>query len=288
MIAFKHFSLALAAIVLTAAIATAQPYLPDKKPEYLYKYSFNMGDSLFYESVSYDSISINYGDPLLKIRKERILVVCDSVDAKGFFHLSQTLVSHNETQACDTTKTDDVSSNWTGRTVSYAIDSLGRRAGAFYYDNPQKPGSAPGGAFAPYLLTNLGEPRHKLDETWLVEDSLALPENGLPFPAVRNTFYYKAKRPLDTLGESCVRAEFIRTGQGKIDLSASPDEEFWVACVFNGYSRLTLSDTKFVPVHIFATLEQKLTINVPNNGKKPGTHHITTNIKLARYVPGAD
>ena len=58
-----------------------------------YKLNFNPGDTLVYNIVSHDSIIIDYSDPLLKIRLEKIRITCDSV-INNKFYLTQELIDY--------------------------------------------------------------------------------------------------------------------------------------------------------------------------------------------------
>ncbi len=255
------------------------------KPENLFclSYSFGPNDTLVYLVHSYDSIVIDYGKPLLKIRNEIIRVVCDSVSKHNTYLLRYELLDFRGTDIQSQNKIDYTETDWIGRNIWIEIDSLGNRK-SFRLDDSSRSGRTPGGPFQPHLFFPLGDGCHRSGETWLVRSMDDLPENGIPVPGLRHTMLYKMYGELDTLNETVTRAEFIRTGQGAIRM-VNRDEEMKVTCVINSYGFLDISKLKKVPLHLFTTVEQKLTFRT-NEDSKVGVHYIHTDFTLVDYKRG--
>ncbi len=247
------------------------------------RYSFNPNDTLIYLAHSYDSIVIDYGEPLLKIRNEIFIVVCDSVSKRNTYFLRYSLLDFRGTDIQSSKKVDYTETDWLGRTIWLEIDSLGNRK-SFRLDDSSVSGRTPGGPFQPHLLFSLGEGCHKKGETWLVRSMDDLPENGIPVPGLRHTMLYKMYGELDTLGEIVERAEFIRTGQGAIKM-VNEEGTMQVSCVINSYGVIDISKSKKIPIHLFTTVEQKLTIRTGEDSKV-GVHYIHTNFTLVDYKKG--
>lgn len=249
-----------------------------------FEYEFYPGDTLVYDVVAFDSIIIEYGEPLLKSRYEKWLYVCDSVSKDNKFYLTIEMLDFfsKESQG-DVIGQENKNSPWLGRRVQILMDSTGRR-----YDfkaDTALGAISPGGSFNPYLLLGFGRTCHEINEMWYFEDSLAVVENGFPPPVVRNILLHQAKERKDTLGYSCIRTEYVNTGQGSTGINTR-DARLEIISVFNGYGKLDMSSMLDVPVHHFSTLEQKLTFISPDGSKQPGWHYHNINYTLEKFVPG--
>ncbi|MFC2131487.1 hypothetical protein ACFLSQ_08630 [Bacteroidota bacterium] len=249
-----------------------------------YKLKFNAGDTLTYRIVSYDSVAIDYGKPLLKTRFERVMFVCDSVVDNKFF-MSRTLMQYIAYESSgDIRNVERTENPWVGRTVWFVIDSVGNRY-ALGYDDSTKAALSPGGAFQPHLLFPFQNSCMEVDKTWMSESLDELVENGLPLPLIKQSSLFRALPAIDTLDEHCNRLSYIKTAQGSYQVKSGPDT-IRVTNIITGYGVLDISSDKHIPVHYLATVEQKMTISIGNNEPKPGWHYIASYYTLDNYKPG--
>ena len=175
-------------------------------------------------------------------------------------------------------------SPWRGRTMHFAIDSLGYRKSVFP-DDTLRAGVSPGGAFNPIIFNLIAEPCKKVDESWLAQDTFYLPENAYPFPLARLTYLNRASQSNDTLGYNCNVYEFINTGQGRMKIDAD-NLKMEMTSRINGHGKVYLDTNLFIPIHIFSTVELKMMIVDESGIKKPGWHHINLNYTLEELIPG--
>ncbi len=256
----------------------------DKKDTVCIKYEFHPGDTLYYRLEAHDSITIEYNPPILKKRYQRLRIVCDSVNEAKHFFLSLQMTDYiSKQRVLDSQQVTRKNNPWLSRKVSVEIDSLGKRC-SYSLGNDSTASLAPGGAFQPYLIVPFGTSCKEISETWIVEDSMFIPENGIPMPAVRHTYLYRMKEPIDTLDKTCYNFEFINTGQGSIEI-ISEETNMKVTSVMNGHGTMKIDTANFIPVHMFAALEQKLKISSPGSGTQPGWHYISLDYTLDRYIP---
>lgn len=250
------------------------------------KYKFYPGDELTYSLTAFDSISINKADYIWKHRKEKWNVKCDSTIGNSLFYLTLTMTEcySKEFQGiADSNEHKDC--NWLGRSFGIAIDSIGNRI-SFIIGDTIHPGVNPGGPFQPYLFFPFGTSCNQVGSTSLVNINDFVPENGLPVPLINQTFLTKHERRLDTLGYRCSRIQFIQTSQGSITLSK--DEENPRALnrstsILNGHAALDISDDFHIPVHLFFTEEQKLTLHYGKNKNIPGSHFNNSFYRLENF-----
>ncbi len=247
------------------------------------RFNFNLKDTLIYFVESYDSIVVDFGKPLLKIRKELLRVICDSITRKFTFVLRFELLQFRAKEFQDTSEIEYEENKWVNRRVWVEIDSLGNRLN-FWVDDSLNSASGTGGPFQPHLFFSLGEGCGKKEMTWLARATESLPENGVPVPILRHSMLFKLVGSLDTLGENVIRAEFVRTGQGSLKM-ISEKAEFSVKSVINSFGFIDYSPTKKVPIHLFTNVEQKLTFESPNE-KSVGKHYTNTNYTLLDFKPG--
>jgi len=247
---------------------------------YCFKYNFKTGDTLIYLVHSYDSILIDFGKPLLKVRNEIYRVICENSKQSGTFLLSIELLEFRGRDFQDTNFVEYYDSDWKNRKIFIEIDSLGNRLN-FWVDDTTKSGRAPGGPFQPHLFFAINETCKRKNETWLVRVTDDLPENGIPVPRMNHTMLFKMVGELDTLGEAVIRSEFIRTGQGYLQLQYQQNK-MKVSAVINSYGFIDFSKLRGVPAHLFTTVEQKLNFKTDET-ESVGKHFIYTNYTLIDY-----
>lgn len=262
--------------------------IPDstkKSDTVCFKYKFTPGDTLYYYVVSYDSIIIDKDEPLLKKRYERTILVCDSIKNNNRYFLTQELITYLGYESKGNVRNVERDEHpWKGRKVWYEIDSLGNRY-TWGYDDTTNAVLSPGGGFQPYLIFPLAESCKKINESWNVSSLDVIPENGLPMPILRQSSLLRARDFLDTLDEHCKRFEYIKTGQGSLQIK-SGGESLLVTNVINGYGEMYFSSVNDVPVYYMGKVEQKLKLKFADESEKPGFHFIVSTYTLEKYVPG--
>ncbi len=250
------------------------------------KYKFYTGDELEYSLTAYDSISIDYGEFLWKQRNEVWIVRCDSVKGDSEFYLSLALKEYHSKEYQSGDSSETTYSPWLGRRFGIAIDSLGNRL-SFWIADTIHPAVNPGGAFQPYLFFPFGSSCNRQEATSLVSYSDFVPENGLPVPLINQNFYTKHERKLDTLGHRCTRVQLIQTSQGSIKLSNQADNPkslVRTTSILNGHANLDIDNDFHIPVHLFFTIEQKLTLHFGKGRTVPGSHYINSFYKLEKFT----
>ena len=265
------------------------PYPPDnsiplKKFDTLcYKIHFDKGDTLIYNVFSYDSISINYDSPLKRIRLEKYRVVCEDIDKENRFHLCITLVDFKAKESLKEIKNHEVfDSPWLNRKVYIIIDSLGDR----YYSKKNDTSDfamSPGGAFQPIFFLPFLRGCKEVNSTWLVQSTDTLVENGCPIPYMKQVSLFKLHPVTDTLGWKCAKLEYVKSGQGVV-LTSKAGVDMNISSVINSYGEYYISLDRHIPIYLYATVEQKLTIYLPNNKQQFGTHHISAHFTLERIA----
>lgn len=275
---------ALIPLIFASIIAQEQANdtLSIKSDTVCYKIKFNTGDTLIYNVISFDSVVINYGDPLIKQRIEQIRYICDSIQ-NGKYFLNSTLIGYKCIERNkDTDNVERNESPWMGRKVWFSLDSVGNRY-SLGYDDSTKAALCPGGAFQPQLFFPFGgESCRPVDKTWIVESLDELVENGLPLPLVRQSSLLRAVASVDTLNEHCNRFNYIKTAQGSYKLLTAEDT-MRVTNIITGYGVLDISTDKNIPVHYYATEEQKLSISIGSKEPMPGWHYIASFYTLVDY-----
>ncbi|MFP4370367.1 MAG: hypothetical protein ACLFR2_12380 [Candidatus Kapaibacterium sp.] len=250
----------------------------------VFRYKFNVGDTLYYRVVSHDSIIIDYGEPLLKSRYERIRITCDSINDVNHYILGITLVDYlaHESKG-DVRGVRREHSPWLDRTVWIEMDFYGNRY-SYRIDDTSQAAMAPGSAFQPFLLINFVESHKAVNESWMVKDSIHIAENGYPPPVLRYSSLFRAKESIDTLGYMTNKAEYIRTAQGSMEL-ITDQQKIAVASIHNSWGFINMSKELFIPVSLYQTSELKLNIQSPDQPDKPGWHYIEANYMLDVYKP---
>ena len=285
---FKHFLAILFVIPLCAGhaqlLAPPDTTIPLKVKDTLcIRYKFLKGDTLIYNIVSFDSIVINFDKPLLKNRIEKMRVICEDLNEYGNYKLSLELISYKSKESYKKEKNVEVyETPWLNRKIYITIDSVGQRMEQVS-DDTSNFAMSPGGAFQPYLFFPFVRSCKAINETWIVNSSEDLVENGVPVPKMKQFSLFRMNPPIDTLNEHCAFIEFVKSAQGA-ELGVNANIPVNVSSVINGYGNLYLSLDKFLPIYYYATVEQKLSIYVPNEEPKPGWHFISTTYTLEKYV----
>ncbi len=247
-------------------------------------YEFSAGDTLIYRVEASDSLSINFDTPLYRTRYEKIVFVVDSLDKFGRYHIGRTMTDYyGKESKGDLRDIERNTSPWLGRSIHLVIDGAGKRY-SFGVDDSLTAALTPGGAFAPTLFFDIGTYCDEAGKNWNVKVNDELPENGVPFPLYNYTSLYRFQNDIDTLGQSCNRLEFIRTGQGSYKLE-STSTNVHITSRTNGFGLLDISKDLHIPVHFYSTVEQVLTVHNPDGSKVSGYHFITQSFTLESYIP---
>ena len=254
-----------------------------------FRYKFKKGDTLVYSVFSRDSITINYGAPLLRLRHEKIMITCDSVTPEGNFRLTQQLVSFESRESFLNEKNvPRNSTTWLNVPVHLEIDSLGRRQKAYNPDSLMG-GLTPGGAFQPFIILPLldsGENENKklTNESWMFTRTDDIPENGIPVPLLRYSLLYRMIGIHDTLDfKSALKMTFIMTSQGSIVVN-DDDMAFTTFSINNAGGEIFWDTTNWIPVFYYHTVEQRLTIQHSDKSKAdPGFHYIFSTFVLDEF-----
>jgi hypothetical protein len=104
---------------------------------------------------------------------------------------------------------------------------------------------------------------------------------------MKQTSLFRLHPVVDTMGWKCAKLEYVNSGQG-VMLSEKAGFNLNVTSVINGYGQLFLSLERHIPVFMFATVEQKLTIHLPNNETQPGIHLISSYYSLESIKKARD
>lgn len=248
------------------------------KDSVCFRYNFHKGDSIVYHVISHDSIYMPGRETILRDRKETIAIVCDSVSANGLFYLSQTLLNVEiKESGKDVLEQVRLETPWVGRKIWIAIDSAGMRK-SFGAMDTVLAANSPGGAFQPYLLFALQETCHQKKSSWIVETTTDLPENSIPAPILKYTSIFRILPDVDTLGAYCSTGQYTLTGQGASHVVMPSGERTRLKCVIAQFGKFNWSQKMSIPVHFYATMENKFTIYLDDtkDDKITGKHYINT------------
>lgn len=247
------------------------------------KLKFFPKDTLYYRVVTWDSIVINYSPALLKQRAELVRITCDSVTKSGLMYLSQELIEFSSKEVTgDDESSTRTTSGWLGRKSTIVIDSNGKRHKQFYADD-SKVSISPGGVFMPHLIFEINAGNKIMNESWLVNSSDTLVENSFPPAFLNHTSLMRISQQIDTLGYLNNEIMYIRTGNGSFHFELG-DDKVTNSVVINSSGLLRLSDVMNIPVHLFVTMEQKLTIYQKDDSTIPGKHFIQTDYYLEKFI----
>ena len=234
-----------------------------------FTYRFVPNDTIDYFVEAADSI-IFPGDPLvLRIRSEQIRFVCDSVTANGVYHLRTWMTSYHERSTAGSDSSERTAHPWVGREVHLGIDSLGHRY--YGYSNVLNGVIAPGGAFQPLLLPPLDTSCGRQNQSWFYEDTLALVENGVPYPVMHVGYLWRVMDKADTLGTTFRQIQYTLSGVGSLEMN-SKQTSFTLLCQSAGFGKLTFDPGLELPYAVFATAENKISLQYSNGIKKNGVH----------------
>lgn len=241
-----------------------------------FKYHFEPGDSLYYSVFSRDSVIINYDDPLLRLRRENILITCDSINKSGNFCLTQVLLKVKSIESYrDEQNIKHEGSMWANKPVYIEIDSLGNRIKVFNQDTNHAI-TAPGGVFKPTFLIALGKNgvnKKGINESWLLSSTDELVENGYPIPVFKNTTLLRLMGMSDTMGYNMMKFTFARSGQASHEV-VTKQYSVKTSGVINSGGEFYIDTTFWLPIVFMHTLEQKLTLYYPDDKDQPGRHFI--------------
>lgn len=269
-------------IIALFAVSFLQSQENTSEKLYCFKYGLQTGDTLYYRVVSYDSIIIDFSEPLLKTRYERIKVSVDSVINEKIFLTQELTQFIGKESKGDIKNITRESSPWLGQKVQIVIDSLGNR----YDQNAINPSGAkihPGGAFMPYLFFSIKESCKFKNESWLVKSTDTLAENSFPYPILNQTSMMRVVGDNDTLGYEGKKFRFIKTAQGFYYLFSKNDTtEIFARINSGGY--ITFTDSTNIPLHYFSTIEQKLKITDSKGNETPGWHFISSDFTLDKFI----
>jgi hypothetical protein len=285
----KFSSLIISCFTLLTIHASAQhfPELVNSSDSARYVFSFIKGDTLLYEAIARDSIVIEKQPALVRDRKERFLISCDSVDLKGRMYLSQRLIDITSSEYSGISQiVDRKTHEWKNKKISFIMDSTGKRHG-FTADDSTQSMLSPGSAFQPLMFQYLGSGYHFINSGWIAEDTVDAPEFGIPAPMIRYLSSMRARSSFDTLNMSCARFESTISAQGTYLTKTQSGQMLRTNAIIAGYGRMALSSKLNVPIHFFGTNENKNTmILVTSKGivEQKLRHFVTTNTTLIKMV----
>ena len=277
-------------------IENAGTDVPRPKPiidTFTFKYNFRVGDTLVYIVGSRDSIVIDYGPPLLRIRYEKIMLTCDSITQEGHFVIKQQLVDFKSRESY--MKEQNVERNttpWLNTTVYIEIDSMGIRYKQYNKD-PLMLSIKPGEAFQPFILLQLNVKDSTnikcTGESWMLVDSNYIFENGNPPPAFRYTMYYRMIGMVDTLDlGKLLKTTFSMTSQSS-HIVNTEEINMLTTAISNAGGEILWDTMNWIPMYYVHTMEQRLTIkNNTDKYEEPGYHYIYSTFILDKFVRGRD
>lgn len=246
-----------------------------------FRYDLRAGDTLTYRVVSFDSITVDFDEPLLRTRYESIRYTVDSVkNGRYFMTYSLTKFLGKESQG-DLKNVTRESSPWEDNRIFLEIDSLGTRYEQAII-NPESYGVTPGGAFQPYLFFPIKESCKRINESWLVKAADTLAENGFPYPIMDGTAMMRVVGNIDTLGHKSKRFRYVKSAQAFFYRMTLNDTTEVFARINSG-GHITFSKKLNIPVHYYATIEQKLKFTYGNGKEVPGWHFTTANFTLESF-----
>lgn len=247
------------------------------------KYTFYPNDTLVYQIIAFDSVSVNYDLPLLRNRKEIVMFICDSIDKNMKYHFSQYMLEYTAKESSKERQNVEILEHpWLYKKINFTIDQTGKRY-TYGVDDSTTAILAPGGAFTPHLFFDLGIYCNQIDINWNVRTNDEIPENGVPFPLFNSMTLFKFREPLDTLGQEVNRLEFIRTGQASYEFPIKDSEKGTITGKTNEFGLLDISKVDEIPIHYYSTKEIKVSINQKRGRILPGYNYHTTYFTLIKY-----
>lgn len=250
---------------------------PLGKDTLCFLYRFEVGDTLVYDIDARDSIWVQGDGYILKLRRSRVQVICDSVSSNNFW-LRQTMTSSSERQSTTDTASQRDDHPWVDRVVLMVIDTLGKRSFAAV-TRPDVLAMHPGGAFSPLLLPPLGESCGRQNQSWITEDTLELMDNGVPPSVIAHLTLWRVLDKVDTLSRRFRQLQYSTTARGLHKVAADGMAMTTLATI-NAYGKLSFDDLLNVPYHVFATSENKLDIELKNGIKRQAMQKTSMNAQL--------
>jgi hypothetical protein len=273
-------------------IDNAGPDIPRQKPKidtFSFKYNFCLNDTLIYVVMSQDSITIDYAQPLLKIRYEKIMLTCDSITKDGRFVIKQELIGFKSKESYLKDKNVDRNTTpWLNTPVYIEIDTMGIRYSQYNKDSLIL-AMPPGSAFQPFILLQLNYKdsiNTKLtNQSWMVVDSGYIYENGNPPPVFRYILYYRLIGMTDTLDlGKLLKMTFSMTSQSAHKVNAS-DIQMLTTSINNAGGEIFWDTINWIPRYYTHTIEQRLTIKeLAENKERPGFHYIYSTFILDKFI----
>ncbi len=242
------------------------------------RYRFTPGDTLVYRIEAHDSILIGQEVPLRRERYETLWVLCDSVGSDGAYWLRRIASDFLARERMDTLQSLRPESPCTHRSVVLQLDSLGHRLGG--EPLPEAPVVCSGGPFQLPLLVPLSRHCPRIHESWLVQDTVELWENGTPAPRLIRTALLRMFPRLDTLGYRCTAIEYVTTGTGWF----ARDSTLSARAVVNSFGRLLLAD-EGIPIWGLFSQEIRLTLSL-GGAVQPGLHYLNVRYWLQERRTG--
>ena len=266
-----------------------------KLDTFSFKYDFRVGDTLIYFVNSKDSITIDYGPPLFKIRFEKIMLTCDSITPDGHFIIKQELIEFRSRETYLEEKNIDRNTTpWLNVPVYIEIDTMGNRYKQYIEDSLIL-AAPPGGVFQPFILLPLmvkdtitkeyPKNRKNTAESWLIVDSNYIAENGMPIPVFRYSIYYRMYGMDDSLGlGNLLKITFSMTSQSAHRINTD-DVKMLTTSINNAGGEVYWDTIHWIPKYYIHTIAQKLTIEDKiDKNKLTGFHHIFSIFVLDKIV----
>lgn len=248
-----------------------------------FRYRFFQGDTLVYKVSTNDSLIHNMDKPIMKKRTEKIMVTCDSVDAKGYYHLIyQTISSEQKEWNLSGDTVTRKSSPWIGKRVKLVLDSLGNRIQSLNLDS-NFIATANGGSFQPYLFFTLQENCKATGTSWLIKSADTLCENSFPPAKIEQTSLMRAIEKIKNETDTLAFLTFVKTAKGLYGFETD-DISLSVQNVMNIYGELQIDLRDQVPVVYFVTQEEKIHFMMDDGSKIPAWHYSTTTFQLENLV----
>lgn len=280
-----NISLILLTLLLTAAATHNAARAQSAEDAVELRYRFVPGQEIAYRVLSYDSIVVydTVWHTLARERSERIVFRCDSVRPDGYV-MSMTMSEYSATERRGKSKPRQLSTHeWVGRTVTFLMDSLGRRVDLLR-DSPT-PASSPGGPFAPMLLPHfgpgaayVGSKQQFVNEQWLTDNL---------HPPIRwrgNCLQSVAER-VDTLREKTVRVEISEVGASNYR-QGGPGAPLTRATI-NGAGTYYVAPSLGYPVGGGYQLINRFTLELAGGKSVDGRHMTGMSYEIERPRKGA-
>lgn len=243
-----------------------------------FRYDLVRGDTLVYSIDAHDSITFVGQPALMKLRTELVSIICDSVTPDHRYHLRITLRRSIEKHSIGSDSSTKQGGPWVGRTAYVVIDSLGNRY-ATRPDDSTKAALAPGGAFAPLLLPTLGESCGRQNQSWMVQDTTLLVENGVPEPAFAHTTLWRVLDVADTLGRSFKQIQYTQTALASLTMT-SDKINMKTEAVIASFGKLSMDAKLNIPYHLYATSQNTLAVKYRDGKELKGKHHTSSHAQL--------